>query len=396
MKYPTIVLSILSAFIIYFVAFSDSVTLTWNPSADSNVVTSYQVHYGFLSQDYTQITNFGNNLTGTVDNLFPGSTYYFAATAIGTNSFESDFSNEINYTVPEDFLVHIKTDQHVLSSNVVYESWTNASGQVFNVSTNVVTGVSNVIVSWPQHITGVLQYKTNLLTAPWLESPTFTNNPAYFNVNWAPMAFFRVMETNIVEPSFDGVLYYTFNEGVGNTTEDLSSNNYDATLSNASWVDGYEGFGILFDGSISYLRLPNIDVTGEYVEILASVFPYSFNTDDARIISKATGVMEQDHFWMLSTINSGGIKTRFRLKAGGTTSTLIGNTVLNTHEWTHLKVSYDGAAMKIYVNDVLDATLPKTGLLDVDPSVGVRIGQNPNGYGTFDGIIDEVMIFDAP
>lgn len=79
--------------------FAAQVTLAWDPSPDSGV-ESYQLHYGTISGIYTAVTNAGMATTLTVTGLTEGATYYFVATAIGTNRLESDFSNEINYTVP--------------------------------------------------------------------------------------------------------------------------------------------------------------------------------------------------------------------------------------------------------------------------------------------------------
>jgi hypothetical protein len=76
-----------------------TVTLAWDPSPDP--IQRYVIHYGKSSRSYSGNTNAGTKLTQTVQNLIEGETYYFAATAIGTNSLESDFSNEVVYTVPK-------------------------------------------------------------------------------------------------------------------------------------------------------------------------------------------------------------------------------------------------------------------------------------------------------
>jgi VCBS repeat-containing protein len=75
------------------------VTLAWDPSPDAGVA-SYRVHYGTITGIYTDLTNAGPATTLTIGGLLEGTTYYFVATAVGTNQLESDFSNEINYTVP--------------------------------------------------------------------------------------------------------------------------------------------------------------------------------------------------------------------------------------------------------------------------------------------------------
>lgn len=84
-----------------FIESKPSVTLGWDRSPDdvfSNFL--YKIYSGSTSLVYTNIQSAGTNTTGTVESLEPGGTYYFAVTAVGTNQLESDFSQEINYTVP--------------------------------------------------------------------------------------------------------------------------------------------------------------------------------------------------------------------------------------------------------------------------------------------------------
>lgn len=76
-----------------------SVVLAWDASPDASV-SGYRLYYGVASRTYTNTVDVGNVLTGVISNLVPGVTYYFAATAYATNGLESDFSNEVGYTVP--------------------------------------------------------------------------------------------------------------------------------------------------------------------------------------------------------------------------------------------------------------------------------------------------------
>ena len=93
-------------------------------------------------------------------------------------------------------------------------------------------------------------------------------------------------------------------------------------------------------------------------------------------------------------ISTSGTKLRFRLKTDGVTSTLIANSGdLTTDTWIHATVTYDGSQMKIYNNGVEVGSLAKTGTLSTDITVNANIGRNPNGYGTFDGALDDVRIY---
>jgi hypothetical protein len=76
-----------------------NVTLAWIPSSDPNVV-GYDVYYGGMSGDYTNMINVGNVANATVGGLTAGATYYFAATAYDSIGDQSGFSSEISYIMP--------------------------------------------------------------------------------------------------------------------------------------------------------------------------------------------------------------------------------------------------------------------------------------------------------
>ena len=75
------------------------VTLSWAASTDTNVV-GYNVYYGVESRVYTNSIDEGNVTTATICGLDIGTTYYFAVTAYDSFGLESDYSNEISYTIP--------------------------------------------------------------------------------------------------------------------------------------------------------------------------------------------------------------------------------------------------------------------------------------------------------
>ena len=80
---------------------SPSVTLAWDASPDHSWVTGYTVYQGGESRNYTTNYDAGMGLQYTVTNLTRDETYFWAVTAMGTNGLESDFSNEVEFTIPE-------------------------------------------------------------------------------------------------------------------------------------------------------------------------------------------------------------------------------------------------------------------------------------------------------
>ncbi len=76
-----------------------SIILTWVPSSGGNV-SGYNVYYGVSSRGYTNKISVGNFTNTSISGLVAGETYYFAATAYNSSGGESDFSDELPYTVP--------------------------------------------------------------------------------------------------------------------------------------------------------------------------------------------------------------------------------------------------------------------------------------------------------
>jgi hypothetical protein len=70
-------------------------TLAWDASP-CGCGAGYRLYYGTNTRSYQFVTNTGLMLTQSV--VLPhGGRWFFAATAVGTNGLESDFSNEVSW-----------------------------------------------------------------------------------------------------------------------------------------------------------------------------------------------------------------------------------------------------------------------------------------------------------
>jgi hypothetical protein len=118
-------------------AFADSLTLAWDPSSDSGIA-GYNVYYGVASRTYTNMISVGTNTVATISNLVEGVTYYFAATTYDINGLESDFSDEISYTVPVT-VVNQPPTLNTLANLTINE---NAGLQAVNL-TGISSGATN-------------------------------------------------------------------------------------------------------------------------------------------------------------------------------------------------------------------------------------------------------------
>ncbi len=196
---------------------------------------------------------------------------------------------------------------------------------------------------------------------------------------------------------------WSFEEGQGAIALDSAAGIWNGQIEGAAWTT--EGVGshfpgpksgaLEFNGSGDRLIVGTPDVAGNQLTITAWIRADDFGVADARILSKARSSQEQDHLWMLSTVQQGGqAHLRFRVRAGGTTSTLVGSgQALRPGEWTFVSATYDGQAMRLFVDGRRVGMMPKSGSIATAPSMLAAIGNQPAGDRSFDGLIDEVRLY---
>jgi len=78
---------------------SQSVTLTWNPTAATNVA-GYKISFGTTSHNYSATNTTGLATNTTISGLVEGATYYFAASTYDSAGNQSTNSTEVSYVVP--------------------------------------------------------------------------------------------------------------------------------------------------------------------------------------------------------------------------------------------------------------------------------------------------------
>ena len=78
---------------------------------------------------------------------------------------------------------------------------------------------------------------------------------------------------------------------------------------------------------------------------------------------------------------------------GGVASVTSGSTVLPTSTWTHVAGTYDGTTAKLYFNGELVGSATTSGALTAI-AADAKIGHNIVTGGNFNGLIDEVEVFD--
>ena len=124
---------------------SVSTRIAWYPSADASVA-GYNIYYGTNSHAYTGMISAGNATNATINNLLPGTTYFFSVKSRDAAGHEGIFSTEASFagyaTTPTSSGLRVKTCPTALRQDQLIFSL--APGAPANARINPTNGV----LSW--------------------------------------------------------------------------------------------------------------------------------------------------------------------------------------------------------------------------------------------------------
>ena len=170
---------------------------------------------------------------------------------------------------------------------------------------------------------------------------------------------------------------------------DTFGNNDGTEVGSIGFSPAVVGTGFEFNGSSgNYVEIPDDDSFDFTSAITITTWVNPRDTTTRRILDKVTeGVPDG---WLFDTFEN-----RFRFLASSLSTTVVAsNSTLPLNEFTHVAAVYDGSSISLYLNGLLDATTPSTGLLPIN-NLNARIGANSNGGNLFNGIIDELAVWDV-
>ena len=148
-----------------------------------------------------------------------------------------------------------------------------------------------------------------------------------------------------------------------------------------------------FDGMDDFILVPDAPSLNPTNAITLETWVFVTGKQDQHrdIISKDGEGFERQYLLTASDVN------RFRAHVGVPDGFLFfdGTTTVELRTWYHIAMTYDRAFLKLYVNGVLDGSMPVTGLI-IPTSQPVRIGGGAaEGFDPlhFPGLIDEVALY---
>jgi hypothetical protein len=201
------------------------------------------------------------------------------------------------------------------------------------------------------------------------------------------------VQVTVANPPPGLVGAYAFSEGAGTGAGDGSGNGNSGTLINGpTWIlDGRYGTGVQFDGVDDHIAVPDapsLDL-GASGTIEAWVRLDTLNRWHS-VVAKGNANSNPAHNYALE-INNGN---RFQciLGNGSAQVSVMSTTVATTNQFTHVACVWNGAALQLYLNGVLNTSVA-TVLTPAGNSAPLYIGQFGGNVDRLDGTIDEVRIY---
>ena len=263
-------------------------------------------------------------------------------------------------------------------------TWTSdQGGSGIATLTDNVWGISNItLISGP-----------NLITVTATDSNTNTSTDT-LTVTYTP-----ITDTTLKAS-------YSFDQSSGSTLTDSSGNNYNGTITGATWTSGKVGSGALsFNGTSDYVAIPRMN----YDEITISAWFYK-NADDLTSADAIFGGWR----WNSSVSLQEGLDLRFPINSPDTISIVMvttdgtakfskssyynfGSGKAN-NAWHHVAVTYNKADgnQRLYVDGVLrDTDLHAAGntIVPLAAYTDMRIGHSRVNNGYFNGTIDDLKVY---
>ncbi len=192
------------------------------------------------------------------------------------------------------------------------------------------------------------------------------------------------------------VLALGLNEGSGASTSDLSGNGNHGSISGATWAaSGKYGGALSFDGINDWLTVADSNsldlTTGMTLE--AWVNPTTINGWETVLLKEATSELAYSLYADNNGTDSGGPRRPAAyVRQGGTSYTTVGSAQLAIGQWAHLAATYDGSALKLYVNSTLAGTFNVSGSINTTTGA-LRAGGNSVWSEWFNGLIDEIRVY---
>jgi hypothetical protein len=368
--------------------------LNWGPASDNTAVARYHVHRsttaGFTPSAANRIAQ--PTGTGYTDGGLASGTYYYKVTAEDPSGNVGPASNEASAAVTADTQPPGAPGSLSAtgSAGAVALTWGAATDNVavlrYNVHRSTTSGFTPSAANRIAQPTGTTYDDTPLNAGTYYYRVTAEDTSG--NVGAASSQASAV----VTQPPIVGlVAAYGFDEGSGTITADSSGRGNGGTLNGGpTWAIGRHGRALSFDGlndMVTVADSATLDLTtGMTLE--AWVYPTALDDWHTVLFKEQTGNL----VYGLYANDRDKANPQGQAFVGGIARLVDGPSQLGVNTWMHLAATYDGSALRLYVNGSQVASTTLTGSIATS-SGALRIGGNSVFAEWFRGRLDDVMVY---
>jgi hypothetical protein len=305
----------------------------------------------------------------------------------------NDGSNHTGSSNP--FNVVTPTNPPVITTQPTNQTVNVGQTAVFNV---IAGGTAPLNYQWKFGGTNILNATNSSLTLTNVQLSQAGNYSVLVtNIAGSTNSANAVLTVNVpvtCTPSPSGLISWWPGEGNGN---DIIGTNNATVPAGVTYAAGEVGQAFNFNGTttLTVADAPSLDPTNLTIECWIYVRGKVNNIWSQQVFTKDGATSARQYMLTVgdspTTIGSGDLRAGIGVPSG--LQILDSLAVIQSNTWYHVAETYDGAALKLYVNGSFDSQMAVTGPV-ITTTQPVRIGGDaPAGPYYFNGLVDEASIY---
>jgi hypothetical protein len=202
------------------------------------------------------------------------------------------------------------------------------------------------------------------------------------------------VEVKISDALLNGLVgWWKFDETSGTVAYDSSGNGNNGNLTGGpTWVTGKIDGALSFDGLDDYVSIPataDLDLANLNISAWINTSNYRQN---GFIFEKTSNGQVNSQYNLFFEHSSNSLRWRTTPVSGNYHESRLATNILTS--WNFLSASYDGITKKIFLNGNLSKSDSFSGTIVQNPNGISLIGKHPPANYFFNGLIDDVRIYD--
>jgi len=190
------------------------------------------------------------------------------------------------------------------------------------------------------------------------------------------------------------VAYFTFDEDSGDIIYDTSGNGNNGTIFGAQRGAGKYGKALEFNGADNYVEVPTSDSLEIDTNVSIAAWINWIDAGDGwqGILSKGTMDGPGENYSLFINKDERYFHFVLALDVGRVQQNSPNNSVV-PNEWLHVCCTWDGSVTRIYINGEMAMEMDQVATI-IPSNLPLRIGHRDGSSHYWNGIIDEVRIYD--